>query len=159
MHDINNLTSFSFHCKFRIIGHLVSLQNRTCCNKKYIFTISVIYNFNASEEYKLKLNVGESVHILQEEENWYYGYSLSNQKIKGVFPKTYVKIIECTIDREGIIPVFLLKRPIIVHEITIVLREWGMHWKRLYVVSVRRFLFLFFNNTRVIRKIASVRSK
>lgn len=75
------------------------------------------------------------MHILQEDDNWYFGYSLQNQKIKGIFPKTYVKIIECTIDRDGIIDVFLLKRPIIVHEITIVLREWGMHWKHLYVVS------------------------
>lgn len=96
---------------------------------------SAIYNFNPDETYKLKLNVGEAVHILQEEEDWYFGYAVQNKYIQGIFPKTFVNVIECTVDDTGPTPLFLLNQPPIVQEITTVLREWGAHWKNLYVVS------------------------
>lgn len=97
---------------------------------------TVIYNFTSNEDYKLRLNVGETVHILEEEENWYFGYATSNRTVQGVFPKSYIHITECVIDRSGPNPIFIPKQPQIVHEITTVLREWGTHWKHLYVVSI-----------------------
>lgn len=95
--------------------------------------ILAIYNFRESDQGKLNLTVGDSVHILQEEANWYYGYVISRQHILGIFPKNYVHIKKCDrIDPMG--PVF--KDPPISQEITSVLREWGSHWKTLYVVCV-----------------------
>lgn len=97
----------------------------------FLLLILAIYNFNFPEEYKLKLTVGDAVHILDEETNWYYGYVLSNRHVKGIFPKNYIHIKQC--ERvEDTRPV--LKEPPITQEITSVLREWGVHWKNLYVV-------------------------
>ncbi|XP_018575461.1 dedicator of cytokinesis protein 2 isoform X2 [Anoplophora glabripennis] len=95
-----------------------------------------IYNFNFPEEYKLKLTVGDAVHILDEETEWYYGYLLSNRHVKGIFPKNYIHIKRC--ERvEDTRPV--LKEPPITQEITSVLREWGVHWKNLYVTHNKHF--------------------
>ncbi|KAJ8931902.1 hypothetical protein NQ314_015171 [Rhamnusium bicolor] len=74
-----------------------------------------IYNFNFPEEYKLKLTVGDAVHILEEETHWYYGYVINNRHVKGVFPKSYIHIKSCEkVDTTG--PV--LKEPPITQEIT-----------------------------------------
>lgn len=75
------------------------------------------------------------MHLLQEEDNWYYGYMVYNRAIKGIFPKNFVYVIECSVDNSGLTPVFILKQPPIAQEITTVLREWSVHWKKLYVVS------------------------
>nr|XP_023016675.1 dedicator of cytokinesis protein 2-like [Leptinotarsa decemlineata] len=88
-----------------------------------------IYNFNHPEDFKLKLTVGDAVHILEEETNWYYGYIINNRNITGIFPKSYVHVKQCErVDATGPI----LKDPPITREITSVLREWGEHWKQLY---------------------------
>lgn len=86
---------------------------------------------------KLELTVGETVHILQEEANWYYGYVTTNRNCKGIFPKNYVHIKQCiTVDTKGPTPNFAFREPPITHEISSVLREWGYHWKNLYIVSI-----------------------
>ncbi|XP_031352316.1 dedicator of cytokinesis protein 1-like isoform X2 [Photinus pyralis] len=98
-----------------------------------------IYNIISNDDCKLNLTVGETVHILEEEENWYYGYSTSDRRVQGIFPKSYIHITECTIDRSGPNLVFIPQQPLIVHEITTILREWGAHWKDLYVMHSREF--------------------
>lgn len=97
----------------------------------------MIYNFTSDGDHsKLTLNVGQTVHVLEEEDGgWYYGYVLGNSSNNGIFPKNYVHITECTIDKSGPSPIFIPRQPLIVHEITTVLREWGTHWKHLYMVS------------------------
>lgn len=63
------------------------------------------------------------MYVLEECGDWYYGRS----KFKGtcgIFPKSYIHIqqsmsIDC-----------------LIHEITNVLREWGHHWKHLYMVRI-----------------------
>lgn len=103
---------------------------------------SAIYNFNTTDNLKLNLTVGDAVRILEEEENWYYGYVISNWDVKGVFPKSYIHRKKC--ERfEGGVPIF--KHPVICQEITSVLREWSGHVKHLYVVcrlSLDSSLFL-----------------
>lgn len=42
--------------------------------------------------------------------------------------------------------VLSIKQPQIVQELTSVLREWGVLWKRLYVVSDRLHFLFFMNN-------------
>ncbi|XP_025835960.1 dedicator of cytokinesis protein 1 [Agrilus planipennis] len=99
----------------------------------------IIYNFASEDRYKLSLNVGESVHLLNEEENWYYGYALSNRNAKGIFPKNFVHLVDCTIDRTGPTLVFIPQYPAIVNEITTTLREWMPHWKYLFVINSQDF--------------------
>lgn len=78
--------------------------------------------------------MGEAVHILEEEDLWYYGYSVGNRNASGIFPKNFVHTRKCIIDRSGPTPVFIPDEPYVVHEITTILREWGAHWKNLYIV-------------------------
>ncbi|CAH0555295.1 unnamed protein product [Brassicogethes aeneus] len=100
----------------------------------------VIYNFKEEGELKLNLLVGETVHILLEETGWYYGYVTTNHNEKGIFPKSYVHIKPCiSVDTKGPTPNFIFHEPPITHEISSVLREWGVHWKTLYVDQSNKF--------------------
>ncbi|KAF5292477.1 hypothetical protein FQA39_LY14024 [Lamprigera yunnana] len=98
-----------------------------------------IYNFSSNEDCKLNLNVGEAVHILEEVEDWYFGYAILDRKTQGIFPKNYIHITECTIDRSGPNLIFIPRQPTIVNEITTILREWVTHWKQLYVTHSKDF--------------------
>ncbi|XP_066248093.1 dedicator of cytokinesis protein 1 isoform X1 [Euwallacea similis] len=99
-----------------------------------------IYNFNdkepEKEPFKLKLTVGDAVRILQEETDWYHGYVINHSHVVGIFPKSYIHKKQC--ERfEGGLPVF--KVPAICQEITSTLREWGGHWKHLYMTHNKAF--------------------
>ncbi|XP_045475282.1 dedicator of cytokinesis protein 1 isoform X5 [Harmonia axyridis] len=98
-----------------------------------------IYNFQEEGEFKLKLTVGDAVHIIEQEENWYIGYAVYNRHVQGIFPKNYIHIKPCTVDLSGSLPNFVLKEPPIAQEITTVLREWNNHWKNLYVTHNKNF--------------------
>lgn len=97
--------------------------------------LAALYNFHDDSENKLKLTVGDAVHLLHECDGWYHGRILQNKHRTGVFPKSYVHVRECVVDDTGITPLFILQQPTIVQEITTVLRDWNTHWKSLYVVS------------------------
>ncbi|VEN37349.1 unnamed protein product [Callosobruchus maculatus] len=89
----------------------------------------VIYNYHPDpreEPYMIPLTVGDAVRILEEHTDWYYGYRVGSRKMKGAFPKPYVHIKDGS---EGPIA----------KEIAEVLREWGIHWKRLYVLHNSHF--------------------
>lgn len=45
----------------------------------------------------------------------------------------------CSVDRSGPTPTYNFKEPSIAQEITSVLREWGTHWKNLYVNHSKDF--------------------
>lgn len=81
-----------------------------------------IYNYGQEGVHQLRLMVGDVVQILEECEDWYYGCS-KYKGTWGIFPKSYVHIITQSMNMEALM-----------HEITSVLREWGHHWKHLYVV-------------------------
>lgn len=102
---------------------------------KTCFYFTAIHNFRTDELYRLPLTVGEPVHILEENEEWYRGYTITDKKSVGIFPKCYIHSIGCTIDKSGPSPIFILNQPLVVQEITSTLREWGSLWKGLYVVS------------------------
>ncbi|KAL3270029.1 hypothetical protein HHI36_009085 [Cryptolaemus montrouzieri] len=95
----------------------------------------VIYNFQGDDDFKLKLTVGDAVHLLQEEENWYSGYVISQRHLQGIFPKSYIHVKSCIVDLNGPLPIFISKEPPIAQEITTVLREWNSHWKNVYVAQ------------------------
>nr|XP_012153465.1 PREDICTED: dedicator of cytokinesis protein 1 isoform X5 [Megachile rotundata] len=86
-----------------------------------------IHNFVHGTPNALRLNVGEVVYILEECGDWYYG----RNKLRGtcgIFPKSYIHIQPQSANMDCLI-----------HEITSVLREWGHHWKHLYVIHSEHF--------------------
>ncbi|XP_043601212.1 dedicator of cytokinesis protein 1 isoform X7 [Bombus pyrosoma] len=86
-----------------------------------------IHNFVHGAPYAMRLTVGEMVQVLEEYGDWYYGRS----KFKGtcgIFPKSYIHILQQSMNMDCLI-----------HEITNVLREWGHHWKHLYVIHSMHF--------------------
>ncbi|XP_076042771.1 dedicator of cytokinesis protein 1-like isoform X4 [Oratosquilla oratoria] len=92
-----------------------------------------IYNFCSENEWCLKLNVGDTVHILEELEGWYFGYALHNKALRGVFPKSYIKVRDCIVDKTSAVETVTARLPPIVQEVTAVLREWGLLLRELYL--------------------------
>ncbi|XP_033633193.1 dedicator of cytokinesis protein 1-like isoform X1 [Asterias rubens] len=100
-----------------------------------------IYNFEGINSFELKLSVGDTVQILEECSGWYKGFTTRNRRLRGIFPKGYVFIKEASVEshgegRETVIP----KETPVVHELTTVIREWGVLWKQLYA-KINRELF------------------
>ncbi|KAJ7386091.1 Dedicator of cytokinesis protein 3 [Desmophyllum pertusum] len=93
----------------------------------------VVYNFDGNITYGLRLTIGETVHILEECAGWYRGCTLRNKAVKGIFPATYVRIKDCSVENAGtsgesVVP----KEDATVKELTLILREWSVIWKDCY---------------------------
>uniref|UniRef100_A0A8W7NFN6 Signaling protein n=1 Tax=Anopheles atroparvus TaxID=41427 RepID=A0A8W7NFN6_ANOAO len=87
-------------------------------------------NYNAAEkQHHIDLDVGDTVVIEQECFHWYYGRNCYSGE-QGVFPKAYVHRVECRTSRDGEL---VIQRSEIVEEITTVLREWQVLYRRLYL--------------------------
>ncbi|XP_034937564.1 dedicator of cytokinesis protein 1 isoform X2 [Chelonus insularis] len=94
------------------------------CNPYWVVAI---YNFWQNDQHCLYLMVGDVVKVLSESDNWYYGQH-KHKGTKGIFPKTFAHILPQPATSEALL-----------HEITSVLREWGHHWKHLYVIHSENF--------------------
>ena len=94
---------------------------------------SVIYNFQHDGICSLKLEVGDTVHIMCQEENWYFGYSVKNRGLKGIYPKNYISIQESFVEKSPTGDVVKSCKPPIVEEVTSVVKEWGTIAQNLYV--------------------------
>ncbi|KAJ9596324.1 hypothetical protein L9F63_012657, partial [Diploptera punctata] len=66
-------------------------------------------------------------------QSWYRGFSTKNRSIKGIFPATYICLKPCKVDNEGLFESVIPIEDPVVREVTLVLREWGNIWKKLYV--------------------------
>ncbi|XP_059871358.1 dedicator of cytokinesis protein 5-like [Delphinus delphis] len=95
-----------------------------------------IYNYNASQDVELSLQVGDTVHILEMYEGWYRGYTLQNKSKKGIFPETYIHLKEATVEDRGQHETVIPGELPLVQELTSTLREWAVIWRKLYVVSL-----------------------
>lgn len=93
----------------------------------------VIYNWSGDIRYGLQLEIGETVQILEECQGWYRGFSCKNRSIRGIFPQNYVILKQCKVENEGLFESVVPLEDSVVREVTLVLREWGDIWKRLYV--------------------------
>ncbi|XP_034240436.1 dedicator of cytokinesis protein 1 isoform X3 [Thrips palmi] len=98
-----------------------------------------IHNFNQQLPYRISLTVGESVHLLEQNGDWYFGCSTKNRAIRGIFPKAYIHVAESITDKSGMSEFPILKQPQVVQEMTSVLKEWGTIWKWLYVTHSDQF--------------------
>ncbi|XP_029793791.1 dedicator of cytokinesis protein 5 isoform X1 [Suricata suricatta] len=92
-----------------------------------------IYNYNASQDVELSLEIGDTVHILEMYEGWYRGYTLQNKSKKGIFPETYIHLKEATVEDRGQHETVIPGELPLVQELTSTLREWAVIWRKLYV--------------------------
>ncbi|XP_069872785.1 dedicator of cytokinesis protein 5 isoform X1 [Dipodomys merriami] len=92
-----------------------------------------IYNYNASQDVELSLQIGDTVHILEMYEGWYRGYTLQNKSKKGIFPETYIHLKEATVEDRGQHETVIPGELPLVQELTCTLREWAVIWRKLYV--------------------------
>ncbi|CRL05400.1 CLUMA_CG018000, isoform B [Clunio marinus] len=88
------------------------------------------YKQNDDRPNRLELDVGETLIIVRESANWYYGFKKKNRSLKGIFPKCYIHIVA---DVEIVRNEYLIKRSQIVDEITTVLKEWHEHFKKFFL--------------------------
>ncbi|OAD58781.1 Dedicator of cytokinesis protein 3 [Eufriesea mexicana] len=98
-----------------------------------LLPILAVYNWRGDTRYGLPLEIGETVQILEECIGWYRGFSTKNRAVKGIFPSSYVYLKPCKIENEGLFESVIPLEDPVVREVTLVLREWGGIWKRLYV--------------------------
>ncbi|PSN51994.1 Dedicator of cytokinesis protein 1 [Blattella germanica] len=98
-----------------------------------------VHNFHQDAPYRIKLMVGETVHILEESEDWFFGYSTKNRAVRGIFPKSYIHVRECVVDKAGSVEVVVLKQHHVIQELTSIVREWGHIWKQLYIAHSENF--------------------
>ncbi|KAG8038457.1 hypothetical protein G9C98_006153 [Cotesia typhae] len=99
----------------------------TVWRKKDGYNAVAIYNYWHHGDRTLNLTVGDVIEIIGECDNWYYGRN-KHKGSKGMFPKSYTHILLQPVNSD-----------VLMHEITSVLREWGHHWKHLYVINSLNF--------------------
>ncbi|XP_041348666.1 dedicator of cytokinesis protein 3-like isoform X2 [Gigantopelta aegis] len=101
----------------------------------------VIHRYEAgSVRASIPLQIGETVHIWEVYSSagrgsatWYRGYSLSNRCKKGIFPASYIHLKHCRVDNEGPYESITPDEDCVITEVTFVLREWNVAWKKLFV--------------------------
>lgn len=96
------------------------------------YFLAVTYNFQHDGAYSLKLEVGDTVHNLCQEEYWYFGYSVRNRALKGIYPKSFVHIQDSFIEKTAVGEQVTACQSPVVQEVTSVLREWGQIGQELY---------------------------
>ncbi|XP_076362645.1 dedicator of cytokinesis protein 3-like isoform X4 [Tachypleus tridentatus] len=99
-------------------------------NKKYGVAL---YNYDGNTRYGLPLEIGETVQILEECGGWYRGFSTRNKALKGIFPASFIHLKAFRIDNEGLYETVTPVDDSTVREVSCVLKEWHVIWKRLYV--------------------------
>ncbi|XP_064383161.1 dedicator of cytokinesis protein 1-like [Halichondria panicea] len=85
----------------------------------------------------LRLQLGDVVQILEENAGWYRGFCIRDKHNKGIFPASHVHLKDCTLQNSGPDEVVLPKEESVVKEISDVLREWSVIWRRLYAEGKR----------------------
>ncbi|XP_055851030.1 dedicator of cytokinesis protein 1 isoform X1 [Episyrphus balteatus] len=87
-------------------------------------------NFEEEDKpHRLTLDVGDSVVILKELTQWYYGYNTKRKDKRGIFPKGYIQTVEWVYIKGD----YYIKRSEIVEETTKVILEWGRLLKGYYL--------------------------
>ncbi|XP_062366746.1 dedicator of cytokinesis protein 5 isoform X3 [Cinclus cinclus] len=94
---------------------------------------SAIYNYEATQDVELSLQVGDTVHILEMYEGWYRGYTLRNKCKKGIFPETYIHLKEAIVKDRGQHETVIPSELPLGQELTCTLREWAVIWHKLFV--------------------------
>ncbi|XP_065556971.1 dedicator of cytokinesis protein 1-like isoform X2 [Artemia franciscana] len=121
--------------------------------------VVAIVNYQTDSPEKLSLRLGDVVKVVEEQPDWYFGCLVRNRAVRGIFPKTYVKVLKneaCKRDSGS-------SADLIIQEINDTLREWLIHWKNKFVqcspkfFQVRKSMFdlLTFRSCLVLSNLAS----
>ncbi|KAL1465646.1 hypothetical protein WDU94_005198, partial [Cyamophila willieti] len=63
-----------------------------------------------------------------------HGFCTKNRSIKGIFPSSYIYVKQKKIETDSVHePSSVSLEDFVVKEVTLVLREWNIIWKKLYV--------------------------
>ncbi|XP_037669111.1 dedicator of cytokinesis protein 5 isoform X4 [Choloepus didactylus] len=116
-----------------LLERLITRHSRILHCQNYTHFVATIYNYNASQDVELSLQIGDTVHILEMHEGWYRGYTLQNKSKKGIFPETYIHLKEATVEDRGQNETVIPGELPLVQELTSTLREWAVIWRKLYV--------------------------
>uniref|UniRef100_H3BAQ7 Dedicator of cytokinesis 5 n=1 Tax=Latimeria chalumnae TaxID=7897 RepID=H3BAQ7_LATCH len=115
-----------------------------------------IYNYEATQEVELSLQVGDTVCILEMFEGWYRGYTLRDKSKKGIFPASYIHLMEVVLEDRGQQEMVVLRELPLAQELRTTLREWALIWHKLYIIYKKKkwtflnleqyyFVLLFFS--------------
>uniref|UniRef100_A0A8D9BP44 Dedicator of cytokinesis protein 3 n=1 Tax=Cacopsylla melanoneura TaxID=428564 RepID=A0A8D9BP44_9HEMI len=102
-----------------------------------------VYNWSGETQFGLPLEIGDTVHILEECPGWYHGFCTKNRSIKGIFPSSYIYVKQKKVETDSVHEPSVSLEDYVVKEVTLVLREWNIIWKKLYVSrELTKFLTL-----------------
>ncbi|CAD7083698.1 unnamed protein product [Hermetia illucens] len=101
----------------------------------YLYGIAKNNFYQEDKPHRLCLDVGDAVIIIKETDEWYFGYNKRDKNQLGIFPKSYVQLIEAVNVKDE----YVIKRTEIVDEITTVLKEWGTIFKNFYLSNNQKF--------------------
>ncbi|KAG1701194.1 Dedicator of cytokinesis protein 3 [Nymphon striatum] len=99
-------------------------------NKKYGV---VIWQYNGNAKYGLRLELGDTVHILEENAGWFRGYCLRNKNVKGIFPSKCISLKAFHLNNEGQYETVTPVEDLTAQEVSCLLREWSIIWQKLYI--------------------------
>jgi len=81
----------------------------------------------------ISLHVGDTVQILEGCKDWFRGFLTKNKGRKGIFPKNMIFLRDATVVNPGFYEIVEPHMEPIVQEVTTVLREWGIIWRKLFM--------------------------
>ncbi|CAL1526733.1 unnamed protein product [Lymnaea stagnalis] len=108
----------------------MTIWKKTDCRAKLGVAI---YNFKEDGYHRLPLDIGDTVLILEETEDWFRGFAFKNKAKKGIFPRNYIFLKEASVHISGSNETVTSKEHPLVVELTSVLREWHAIWKQMFV--------------------------
>lgn len=92
-------------------------------------------HYSQDASHRLSLTTGDAIIIKGESENWYFGYKKDDRHQHGIFPKSFVVIVDAIKASDGFRDIYKIRRSPIVEEITTILKEWHIHLNTFYLVS------------------------
>uniref|UniRef100_A0A336MXM4 CSON008790 protein n=1 Tax=Culicoides sonorensis TaxID=179676 RepID=A0A336MXM4_CULSO len=93
-------------------------------------------HYSQDAPHRLTLTTGDAIIIKGETENWYFGYKKDDRHQQGIFPKSYVVIVDAIRSSDG----WKIRRSPIVEEITTILIEWQSHLLTYYLSDKQKFM-------------------
>ncbi|XP_037108357.1 dedicator of cytokinesis protein 3-like isoform X3 [Syngnathus acus] len=115
-----------------------------------------IFRFRSDLPHALKLDLGESVGILEKCQGWFRGFSCKRTNVKGIFPCSYIHVTKYALSSDGLNGTATPVEDALVAEVTSTLREWAPLWKQLYV---KRKVEVFFQVAHVMSELMELRKQ
>ncbi|CAF0752403.1 unnamed protein product [Rotaria sp. Silwood1] len=89
-----------------------------------------ICSFNASSPDQLSLLLGDSVHVREECDEWYFGSLANKPQVSGIFPKSFIHLKPVIVDNNQITSI--TNEDSLANDLIGILREWAHHVEQFY---------------------------